>query len=368
MRPLGQALAGHVVVVTTHRAEDLSLALTRRGATVLSAPPVRSLPHPDPDVVTEQTHHLIAHPPQTLILTSGSGLRRWLALAAARGMSEDLLDVMAGARVVARGPRTRAVAHQLGLTPDWVAEADTTSEVLEVVLSEGVGRAHIAVQLHHEDDGLAGELVAAGADVSVVVPSVWGPAPDPAALTASVRAAADGEVDAVLFTSAQAVRRWLEEAEAGGTAPAVAGRLLSGSMVAAAIGPGTASPLVELGVDPLVPERARLGLLVQALVRHVEQDTTTRLATSCGALEVRRTVALLEGHVLALPPGGLEVLRLLAGARGEIVTRRQVLEVLPGFSRDPHAADVAIARLREAVSCRAFVETVVRRGYRLALA
>ena len=49
------------------------------------------------------------------------------------------------------------------------------------------------------------------------------------------------------------------------------------------------------------------------------------------------------------------------------MTRAQVLDVLPGDSRDPHAAEVAVARLREAAGCRSLVQTVVKRGYRLAL-
>jgi uroporphyrinogen-III synthase len=80
---------------------------------------------------------------------------------------------------------------------------------------------------------------------------------------------------------------------------------------------------------------------------------------------VRSTVALLDGHVLPVSPNGLEVLRLLAEAGGDVVTREQVLAVLPGDSADPHTAEVAVARLRD-VCGRALIQTVVKRGYRLA--
>lgn len=68
---------------------------------------------------------------------------------------------------------------------------------------------------------------------------------------------------------------------------------------------------------------------------------------------------------LRLSPGGLAVARLLAGHPGETVSREQILRVLPGDSTDPHAAEVAIARLREALASPASIRTVVRRGYRL---
>jgi uroporphyrinogen-III synthase len=77
-------------------------------------------------------------------------------------------------------------------------------------------------------------------------------------------------------------------------------------------------------------------------------------------------VALLDGHVLPLSPSGLAVLRLLADAAGEVVSRTDVLAVLPGDSTDPHAAEVAVGRLRD-VAGRGLVQTVVKRGYRLAL-
>jgi uroporphyrinogen-III synthase len=37
--------------------------------------------------------------------------------------------------------------------------------------------------------------------------------------------------------------------------------------------------------------------------------------------------------------------------------------VLPGESEDPHTAEVAVARLREAVGCPGLVQTVIKRGY-----
>jgi uroporphyrinogen-III synthase len=43
-----------------------------------------------------------------------------------------------------------------------------------------------------------------------------------------------------------------------------------------------------------------------------------------------------------------------------------VLTVLPGESADPHTAEVAVARLRDACG-RSLIQTVVKRGYRLAV-
>ena len=42
-----------------------------------------------------------------------------------------------------------------------------------------------------------------------------------------------------------------------------------------------------------------------------------------------------------------------------------MLAALPGDSSDPHAAEVAVARLRDATGSRELIRTVVKRGYRL---
>jgi uroporphyrinogen-III synthase len=222
----------------------------------------------------------------------------------------------------------------------------------------------IAVQHHGAgSDGLDDAFRAAGARVRSLVVYRWGPPPDPVALDASVRAVAAGEIDAVVFTSAPGAAAWLAAADDAGVGAAVVDRLRSGSTVAAAVGPTTARPLVDRGVEPLVPDRGRLGSLVRALVSHY--GGLQVLSTSAGPLQVHRGAAVLDGRVLALSPSGLEVLRLLASRRGDVVTRAEVLAALPGESADPHTAEVAVARLREATGSRDLIRTVVKRGYRL---
>ncbi len=252
------------------------------------------------------------------------------------------------------------------LTADWVAESETSAEIADVLLGEGVAGLRIAVQHHGAGaDGLDVVFAEAGAEVASLVVYRWGPPPDPEALRASVEAAAVGEIDAVVFTSAPGAEAWLSAAEEHGVGRLVVSRFQDGSMVAAAVGPITAKPLEHRGVMPLQPERGRLGALVRTLVAHYEQAETVALATVAGALQIRSRVAVLDGEVLPLSPSSLEVLRLLAARRGEVVTRDDVLDVLPGDSRDPHAAEVAVARLREATGRRDLVKTVVKRGYRL---
>ena len=369
MTLLGQVMAGCVVLVTAdRRSAERSSALTRRGATVRHAPALSIVPHEHDEQLLLDSKALIVAPPDTLVVTTGIGFRGWVEAADAAGLADDLLDVLGRARIIARGPKARGAIQAAGLQADWVAESETSAEILDILLSEGVAGKRVAIQHHGAGaDGLDSELAAAGADIASLVVYRWGPPPDPEALRASVLDAAAGEIDAVVFTSAPGAGAWLQAADDCGVAGPLLARLRDGHMVAAAVGPVTARPLQDRGVDPVVPERGRLGALVRTLVAHYDEAATPPGATVAGPLQVRRTLALLEGPGMPLSPSSLAVLRMLATAGGDVVSRAQVLAALPGDSRDPHAAEVAVARLRESAGDRRLVQTVVKRGYRLAV-
>ncbi|WP_251840852.1 uroporphyrinogen-III synthase [Oceanitalea stevensii] len=367
-RMLRQVMAGCTVLVTAdRRKEELGAALGRRGAQVRYAPALSMVPHVDDDRLHAATLALLDDPPDVVVVTTGIGFRSWIEAADAHGIADLLLAVLAGARIVARGPKARGAIQAAGLTADWVAESESSAEIADLLLGEGVAGLRIAIQHHGAGaDGLDVVLAEAGAAVASLVVYRWGPPPDPDALHASVLAAAAGEIDAVVFTSAPGAEAWLGAAEEQGLGAPVVERFRDG-MVAAAVGPVTARPLERRGVTPLQPDRGRLGALVRCLVAHYEHAETVALATVAGPLQIRSRLAVLDGEVLPLSPSSLEVLRVLASRRGEVVTRDELLAALPGASCDPHAAEVAVARLREAAGRRDLVRTVVKRGYRLEL-
>lgn len=62
----------------------------------------------------------------------------------------------------------------------------------------------------------------------------------------------------------------------------------------------------------------------------------------------------------------MAVLRALAAAGGRVLSRAELLSVLPRGA-DEHAVEMAVARLRSALGGAHYVQTVVKRGYRLRL-
>lgn len=266
---LPAVLAGRTILVTAdRRSGELAEAFSRRGARVRHAAAMTIVHHSDDERLIEDTRALLVDPPDILVVTTGAGLRGWIEAAEVAGLAADLVTCLAGARILARGPKARGALISHGLTPEWVAASETSAEIIEHLLHEGVAGTTIAVQHHgNGSDGLDEALTGGGATVAPIVVYRWGPAPDPAAVTASTHAVAAGEIDAVVFTSAPAVAAWWAAAEAAGTSEQIVRRSREGVLLAA-VGPVTAAPLLAKGVHPLVPERARMGALVRAVLGH----------------------------------------------------------------------------------------------------
>ncbi|MBF4459865.1 uroporphyrinogen-III synthase [Pseudoclavibacter sp. VKM Ac-2867] len=375
--PQEQHLAGVVVVVTSdRRSGELATALERRGAIIRHSPSLTMTAVEDDADLLDATKRVIANPPDIVVATTGVGFRGWIDAADAHGLAEDLVAVLSHARIVARGPKARGAIQAAGLNADWVAESETSAELAQFLLAEGVEGARIALQHHGSGaDGLDEEFLAAGADVESLIVYRWGPPADPALLSRWAFKAADGEVDAIVFTSAPGVSAWLEsfsgDADAddaektGGALDRIRQRCRDGSLVTVAVGPITAAPLRSVGIEPVVPKRGRLGALIRELIEHYAQRAAEGIETEAGRLFLRSSCAVIGDDVIELSPGALRVLRLLAGNPGGVVTREQILARLPGSPTTTHAADVAVARLRESFGDRAIVQTVVKRGYRL---
>lgn len=367
MTTLGPVLAGARVLVTAQRrASDLALALERRGAVVSIASSLGVESHIDEDTLLAQTRQMIATGADIVVVTTGIGFRGWLDTAEAAGIGHELIEALQSMRVVARGPKARGALQAAGVVPDWVAESETSAEIADFLITEGVQGRTIAVQHHGAgDDGLEKRLAAAGGRAFGLVVYRWGPPPDPAAVECSVRDAAAGSYDSVVFTSAPGAAAWLGAVRSLGVLEDLRSLEKDGRLVLAAVGQVTADPLRDAGFDPMLPDRARLGALVRSLVMHLG-DASHSVPTLAGDLRLRATAATLDHVVLPVSPTGLAILRTLAREPGSVRSREELLAVLPGASDDPHSAEVAVARLREVVG-KSLVQTVVKRGYRLAI-
>ena len=145
-----------------------------------SRPRSASCPHVDEAALLESTRKIIADPVDVVVVTTGIGFRGWLDTAEAAGLADELVEALAAIRLVARGPKARGALQAAGLRADWVAESETSAEIADFLLAEGVDHQRIAVQHHGAgDDGLDDRLTGGGASVIELEVYRWGPPPDP---------------------------------------------------------------------------------------------------------------------------------------------------------------------------------------------
>lgn len=361
------SLAGFTVGITAaRRAEELATMLERRGATTQHGPALRIVALADDADLERRTRDLVADPPDITVATTGIGFRGWVEAAEGWGLGEDLLAALGRSELLARGPKARGAIRASGLVDAWSPESESTAEVLEHLLARGVQGRRIAVQLHGEPlPDVVEALELAGAQVVTVPVYRWAPPLDLGPLDRLIDTTLTGGIDVMAFTSAPAAAGLLSRADERGVRGELLGAL-RGPVLALCVGPVTAAPLEALDVPTVAPQRSRLGAMVRTC-ESVAPQRARRLPVAGHQLELRGHAVLVDGRLRALPPTPMALLRVLARRPGRVVPRAELLAAQPGGAGDEHAVENAIGRLRSALGEPGLVQTVVRRGYRLAL-
>ncbi|MFK4543280.1 uroporphyrinogen-III synthase [Streptomyces tendae] len=366
-RPDHGPLAGFTVGVTAaRRADELGALLQRRGATVLHAPALRIVPLADDGELMAATKRIVDQAPDVVVATTAIGFRGWVEAADGWGLGETLLERLRTVELLARGPKVKGAVRAAGLTERWSPASESMAEVLDRLLEQGVEGRRIAVQLHGEPlPGFVEALREGGAEVVGVPVYRWLPPEDLGPVDRLLDAAVSRGVDAVTFTSAPAAVSLLDRAEERGLLPELLAAF-GHDVLPACVGPVTAVPLQAHGVDTVQPERFRLGPLVQLLCQELPARARA-LPVAGHRLEIRGHAVLVDGELRTVPPAGMSLLRSLARRPGWVVPRAELLRALPGTGRDEHAVETAMARLRTSLGTPKLIQTVVKRGYRLAL-
>lgn len=358
-------LEGFVVGMTAdRRSEEQAELLARRGAKVVHGPSIRTIPLTDDERLASAIHRVLDAPPAVVVLLTGVGTRGWFAAAESLGLDDRLREALGGADVIARGPKASGAAVAAGLTVAWQAPSETSAEVRDRLAAQGVEGVRIAVQ---RDGGstaaLADDLTGLGADVVDVPVYRWTTPDDTEPAVRLIEAACDRRVDALTFTSSPAVENLVAIATERGLGDELRGVLAGGTVRVACVGPVCAATARSCGaVDVVQPRRARLGAMVQALVRSFDGAA---IGFRLGGVDVhlQGATAVVGDRTVVLSPRERDVFATLGAQAGRIVSKRELLDALWGDG-DPHTVEVTVARLRRRLGPpgRA-LRTVPRRGY-----
>jgi uroporphyrinogen-III synthase len=371
-----------VGVTASRRREELAALLERRGARVVHAPAIRLLPLTDDAVLLAATRRILSDPVDDVVVTTAIGFRAWLETADGWGLRDDLIRRLGTVRILARGPKARGAVRAAGLAEAWSPESESCEEVLRHLREEDLTGRRIAVQLYGEPaPELTDGLRDAGAGLVEIPVYRWAPAEDREPLRRLVGQAVAGTVDAITFTSAPAVAATLSAAAADDAEEALLEALRT-RVVAACVGPVTAAALERREVPTVRPDRARIGALVRALAAGLPSRRADHVQAGGHMLELRGHAVMVDGRLRPIPRAPMAVLRALAERPGHVVSRAELCGVLPGgvlpggampggpwtprLQPDEHAVEMAVARLRRGLGHSDLVETVVKRGYRLA--
>ncbi|MEI7028184.1 uroporphyrinogen-III synthase [Paenibacillus sp. y28] len=207
-----------------------------------------------------------------VIITTGVGLDTLCGIADKMGRYAEFLDKLGKAKVAVRGYKGYGVLKKLNIVPVVRDDDGTTAGLMRMLEQHDLRGCNVALQLHGDPaPRLVGYLQRQGASYFELLPYRHTP-PETAALERLTREIADGEVDAVTFTSGPQVRFLFAYAREQGLLDKLCSGFAAGTL-AVAVGKYTAECIREEGVERIVvPEVERMGFMLQALADYVEAN------------------------------------------------------------------------------------------------
>lgn len=246
--------------------------IERFGGSACVAPSMQEVPIETNAPAVQALRQIIDGQVQWLVLLTGVGTDAMLELAKSQNLEADLLDAMRRVPLLIRGPKPAAVLKRLDLKYRLKApEPNTWRELLAAMDAAGISVQDqtVAVQEYGiPNEELYDGLRQRGATVLPVAVYRWALPDDLQPLQQAIQQTVDGQLDALVFTSAQQVRHVLQVAEQMQQRDAW---LEAASLqVIASIGPTCSEALQEVGL-PVTFEACppKMGPLVRGVIAQI---------------------------------------------------------------------------------------------------
>ncbi len=275
--PAEKALAGRRILVPESRELDLfARMLEERGAEAVRCPLVTIRDLEDSAPVEAWLRRLGAGAFDDLILLTGEGLRRLLGVAQRAGVEAESVAALKQLRTITRGPKPARVLRELGLAPGLAAETPTTEGVIATLKRENLAGRTLGVQLYPGNPNtlLLDFLRDASARSDAVLPYRYASDAETQQVEAAIRAMAQGDFDAIAFTSTPQLVRLQDVAKQRGLEAELRQGLARSRI--AAVGPVIASALKNIGFDVAAMPATSFHLkpLINALAESLETPSS----------------------------------------------------------------------------------------------
>ena len=240
-------LEGRRIVVPESRELDLFVSmLERQGATAIRCPLVTILDLEDTAPAEAWLRRLAAGAFDDVVLFTGEGLRRLMAIAETAGIAAETTAALGAARKIVRGPKPVKALRTLGLGPDVSAEDPTTAGLIDTLSPLDLAGRRFGMQAYPgQGDELDAFLAGKGASVDRVTPYRYASHEEDQRVVSVIDEMAGGGIDLIAFTSRPQVKRLVEVAGRHGREAALDAAMREVRI--AAVGPIVGEAIEEAG-------------------------------------------------------------------------------------------------------------------------
>jgi uroporphyrinogen-III synthase len=256
-----------VLSLESRRSAEMARLIENHGGVALSAPSMREVPLEENPEALAFANQLLDGKFDAVIFLTGVGTRILFSAIEKKHSRQAIVDALARALVVARGPKPVAALREFGVQIDvLVPEPNTWRDILKSLDERtpqfSLQGKRVAVQEYGASNSeFLKNLADRGAVVTPVRVYQWALPEDLGPLKQAVRDIAGGRVDVMLVTSAVQVHHLMQVAAMEGSAEEIRPKLRRS--VIASIGPVSSEALESYGLQAdLVPTHPRMGQLV----------------------------------------------------------------------------------------------------------
>ncbi len=244
-------------------AERIKNLFEREGFSVLSTPIVATV-EASADTLSPSVLKAVHEGIDWAIFTTGMGMEMLGKIAKGLGLWEKLLNKLKDACVAVRGYKAKNVVVRWNVRVD--VEGESVEELMEQLNRYEFGGRKVLLQLYGSRNFyLENFFLHRGAVLDVFLPYLY--TENEQAMEKLIRAILEGEIDAVVFTSAYQVDYLLDYSRKVGSYEAVACSLNT-KVMPIAMGKVTAKHLRKAGLRAWAPTTGRIGALVKELKKH----------------------------------------------------------------------------------------------------